>query len=68
VLASQALAGLNGVDIASRLDPVESDVGSGQPGEGADTEEGGPHDDIRSRRLYLCKPVEVKIESIQMPR
>jgi hypothetical protein len=55
VLASQALAWLNGVDVASRLDPMEGDIGSGQPGEGADAEEGGPHDDVRSRRVDVSQ-------------
>jgi hypothetical protein len=53
VLASQALALLNRVDVASGLNPVEGDVGSGEAGESANAEEGRPHDDVRSRRLLV---------------
>jgi hypothetical protein len=58
VLASQALGHIEGAELTSRLDPLESDVGCSKTGEGADAEEGGLHDGLRSERCGVSKEYE----------
>jgi hypothetical protein len=55
VLASQALGDIEGTELASGLDPLESDVGCSKTGESADAEEGGLHDGLRSEGCCVSK-------------
>jgi hypothetical protein len=48
VLTSQAEVGVDGVELALGLDPVEVDVGCGQAGESAEANEGGFHYEVWS--------------------
>lgn len=57
VLACQALVGfsLGAVKFTGRVDPVKVDVGRGQPGKSAETENGGRlHDELETQAW--CRP------------
>jgi hypothetical protein len=55
VLASQAEVGIDAVELALGLDPVEVDVGCGQAGESAEADEGCFHYKVLSRRVPVSE-------------
>lgn len=67
VLASQALECIDCGEFASRLHPLEVDIGSRQTGEHADAEDGGLHVGVRSIRCK-CKQRTYKVRIISLQK